>query len=192
MGSHISVTFPPETVVNFTPKVTHPVPHTPIFTHLHSFFVKSLHFLLLCPFLSFHSDHFMLSVPCLFLCPVSLSFPTLCRFALQLITFLARLFLHICLPKQLSASFVLTCLFLMFSPHITPQLALSPLLSTVSTCFYLDLLLAMTPASHLGQFCLSVLVSPCPLPLSLYFPQQLCFVLQPADKAADKGEWEHI
>lgn len=27
---------------------------------------------------------------------------------------------------------------------------------------------------------------------SLYFPQQLCFVLQPADKAADKGEREHI
>lgn len=30
------------------------------------------------------------------------------------------------------------------------------------------------------------------LSLSLYFPQQLCFVWQPADKAADKGEREHI
>lgn len=72
---------------------------------------------------------------------------------------------------------------------------LSSHLLNLSTRLYLCLLSAVTPASHLGLFYLSLSVSPssvfsCSLPL--YFPQQLCFVWHPADKAADKGEREHI
>lgn len=118
MGPHISVTFPPRTVV--VSSVTHPISRALIFTHLHSFFL-ALHFLLFPPFSEFPLSttscyQFLLPLSVLCLC----HFPTFCHFALflQLITFFSLSVLHSRLSQQLSfsfvVSFVLKCLCFLF------------------------------------------------------------------------------
>lgn len=89
----------------------------------------------------------------------------------------------ICVDSQLFLS--------VYSPILSfyPSLQLGlPHFPDLCTCRYLALLLA-TPAFHVGLLKKKKKNTSM---RSLYFPQQLCFVLQPADKAADKGEWEHI
>lgn len=119
MGSHISVTFPPKTVVNSTPTVTHPVHHTPIFTHLHSFFCAFTPLLSPVPFSQFPFRPPHVIIPsCLFLSLVSLSFSYLVPF---------------CPPINHFSQPLCSCIYISLNSYL-------PLLSWL-VCFWCSLLL---------------------------------------------------
>lgn len=202
-GPHISVTFPPRTAV--ISRATHPIPRSFIFTHLHSFF--PLRFFLFPP-LPF-SEFLLLATSCyqpflplavyLFIPPHLLPF---CSFlAIHHFFFLSPSFL------TFTSHFMVICLFRGLSPFLN-CLSVSVCASSYTTSahsvssanpFHLSLsvlALSRNPCLSFGSILFIFFsVSPSSVfsySLSLYFPRQLSFVWHPADKAADKGEREHI
>ncbi len=167
-GPHISLTFPPQMAVISI--VTDPIHGSPIFTHL-LFFSLSRSLSSCFTFALFWVSalgYSMLSVPSASFRLVSfLLFPTFCLFALflQFIIFFPPIYSYnyvslksnLSLYKSLSSRTVF--LFLFLPLYIPPQLTLSHLLN-LSTCLYLGLLSAVTHASDLGSFYLSLSVSP--------------------------------
>ncbi len=202
IGPHISVTFPPQTPV--ISRATKPHSSFSYFHPLTLFFLShSLTQLLFLPTLALFwvsaLGYFMLSVP-----PASLRLSFSPRFAI------------LRFPCDSSPFFSLS--FLKFMSHLIAifhglSLLLNCLCVPFSASSYTTSAYSFSSAEpfHLSLSVLALSRDPCPsfgsilfisfsfsilcllmLSLSLYFSQRLCFVWHPADKAADKGEREHI